>query len=261
MWEYSRVDHLTPQAVCLFCNRPLRALKGIVISDGAQEAYAGPNCARRMLGAPEERLLDVARLALLVVSEEDPDVELGSREGLLSDPQSGFRRPSLVSTTSVERPSLPALDRVIQYLRLRYEFMQEFHLHKSKLLTEAYEAYRRTGQLDEATRKRVAGMIRNAGEQKTVFSEANIKHCIGLNHWLHEAVQHTQPERRVFLEAMVAKLHRRWTLTPGQLNGINSWGIGLRKQVHTFPHLDAHIFDGVHVPDFMSSASNGQNTR
>ena len=119
--------------------------------------------------------------------------------------------------------SIPGIDPVIQYLRLRYEAMSGFRYQKSVWLTEAYSAFQADGELDEFVRKRIAGTIRNAAEQKTVFSMRNIKHCIGFDHWLREAITHTQPDRREFLEAMIAKLHSRWCLTSGQIAGINSW--------------------------------------
>ena len=250
-WHYSRVDHLDPKATCIFCGRALKSLKGIVISDGAQEAYAGPNCAKKHLGPPEERLLDVARLALLVVSPGDPDSLTPAPDDL--PPHSGPKTGNQVAKATAV--PIPGIDPVIQYLRLRYEAMSGFRFQKSVWLTEAYSAFQADGELDEFVRKRIAGTIRNAAEQKTVFSMRNIKHCIGFDHWLREAITHTHPDRREFLEAMIAKLHNRWCLTSGQIAGINSWGQGLRKRIDDFPHLDVTSFEGVVVPDFMQPKS------
>ncbi|QIZ22359.1 Hypothetical protein (plasmid) [Pseudomonas putida] len=254
MWQYSRVDHLRPQAVCFFCNRPLRSLKGIVITDGTLEANAGPNCAKRMLGPPEERLLDVSRLALLVVSDSDFDTDSPTLDAAAAS------TPQLVSVSQAALPNrgpLPPLDRLIQYLRLRYECMGEFSHHRSSLLNDAYDAFTLHGELSEEQRKRVAGTIRNAAELNLIFSEANVKRCIGLNHWLHEAVAHTHSDRRGFLEAMLRKLHSQWFLTAGQIAAVNKWGKQLRKRVHTFPHLDTEAFVGVRLPSFMQSKSKG----
>ncbi len=251
MWHYSRVDYLGPHAICIFCNRLLRSRKGIVISNGSEEAFAGPNCAKKMLGPPEERLLDVTRLALLVVSDDDPTLPPApsTLPSLKSVPQLG----SVPKTQVQVRSPLPPLDKIVQYLRLRCEFMSEFAHHRSQILTQAFDAYTRTGQLDEADRKRVAGTIRNAGEQNTVFSEANVMRCIGVNHWLREALENTHADRREFLTAMLNKLHSQWHLTEAQLSAVNRWGEWLRKKVHSFPHLDTQVFNGVVVPEFMKS--------
>jgi len=249
-WQYARVDHLQPTASCLFCGRPLKSLKGIVITDGDQEANAGPNCAKKHLGAPEERLLDVARLAMLVVSDGDPgDDPAPATPASIPNPSP---KPGIegVAKPPVERSPLPPLDAVVQYLRLRYEVMGGFRFQKSALLTEAYESLR-SGELDEVLRKRVAATMRSAAENKTVFSERNIKRCIGLNHWLQEAIQSTPKERASFLQAMASTLQCRWCLSRGQLEAINKWGDNLRRRIHDFPHLDTSVFDGVVIPDFM----------
>lgn len=255
MWRYSRVDHLGPRAVCVFCNRPLRSQKGIVIVDGTLEAYAGPNCAKKMLGPPDERLLDVSRLALLVVSDDDSENPLPLLPAGGATPN-----PHLVPESAVTHPNrepLPPIDREIEYLRLRYEFMDDFSHHRSQLLSDAFDAYSQNGELDEVQRKRVAGTIRNAAEQNTIFSEVNVKRCIGINHWLQEAVERTHPDRRGFLEAMLRQLHRHWVLTSAQIAAVNKWGARLRREVHTFPHLDTEVFKGVRVPAFMQAKKTG----
>lgn len=255
-WHYSRVDHLVPTAVCFFCERPLRSSKGIVITDGEKEAYAGPNCAKKHLGAPEERLLDVARLALLVVSEGDPSDTALLPADSTPDPTPQRGTEKSVSTPAVRAP-LPPLDSVAQYLRLRYEIMGSFKFHKSALLTEAYDSLK-GGDMDETLRRRVAGTMRSAAENRTVFSERNIKICVAMNHWLQEAVRETPKERAGFLQGMLSALHSRWFLTRKQLEGINRWGEGLRKRVHDFPHLDTSVFDGVVVPEFMQRTGKSE---
>lgn len=250
MWQYSRVDHLGPAAVCVFCNRALRSSKGIVISNGDQEAFSGPNCAKKMLGLPVARLLDVTLFSLLVVSDEAPAescVDTSKCEARASVPQKSSDLPGTPTT----RSPLPPPDRIVQYLMLRCELMKEFQYHKSKLLAEAYESYTTTGSIDEASRKRLAGTIRSAAENYTVFSEENVKRCIGVNHWLHEALEYTKPDRRGFLLSMLDRLHRQWCLSSSQLNAINNWGAGIRKLVHSFPHLDTESFAGIVIPDFM----------
>lgn len=246
-WQYSRIDHLQPLACCVFCGRALKSLKGIIVTDGAHEAYAGPNCAKKHLGPPDERLLDVASLAILVVTAGDPnEAPLVTLEGLTSSPKFGVELRG-------KRSSIPLqpIDPVIQYLRLRYEAMPGFRYQKSQLLSEAYEAFQTDGALSEFLRKRVVGMMRSASEQRTVFCMQNVKHCIGFDHWLQEALLHTHVERRDFLEAMIYKLHSKWSLTPAQVSGINGWGHNLRKRIHDFPHLDTSLFDGILIPEFM----------
>jgi len=149
------------------------------------------------------------------------------------------------------------LDSVAQYLRLRYEIMGSFKFHKSALLTEAYDSLK-SGDMDETLRKRVAGTMRSAGENRTVFSERNIKICVAMNHWLQEAIRETPKERAGFLQGMLSALHSRWFLTRKQLEGINRWGEGLRKRVHDFPHLDTSVFDGVVVPEFMQRTGKSE---
>jgi len=149
------------------------------------------------------------------------------------------------------------LDSVAQYLRLRYEIMGSFKFHKSALLTEAYDSLKSV-DMDETLRKRVAGTMRSAGENRTVFSERHIKICVAMNHWLQEAIRETPKERAGFLQGMLSALHSRWFLTRKQLEGINRWGEGLRKRVHDFPHLDTSVFDGVVVPEFMQRTGKSE---
>ncbi|MCZ9717926.1 hypothetical protein, partial [Pseudomonas aeruginosa] len=72
-----------------------------------------------------------------------------------------------------------------------------------------------------------------------------------LNHWLVEAVQHTNKDRREFLEQMQTHLHRFWMLTPKQMAAINRWGEHIRKRIDDFPLLDEEAFSGVTLPEFM----------
>lgn len=247
MWSFSRVDFLPSEAVCTFCHRPLRSEKGIVVTDGSSEHYSGPNCARKWLGRPEVRLLDVTRLALLVVTELAAPVNDGP---ILphSFPPNGTQlgRPT-------DRSSVSNLDDVTLYLRLRYELMSEFRFHRYAPLTVAYEELQSQGGVSDASRSYITTTIRNARHLNTIFSLDNIKHCIGLEHWLKVAVDATEPGRRHFLESMISVLHHNWRLSVKQLEAVNKWGEKLRLHVHSFPHLDAGVFEQVTLPRFMQS--------
>lgn len=247
MWSFSRVDFLPSEAVCIFCNRPLRSEKGIVVTDGSTEQYSGPNCARKWVGRPEVRLLDVTRLALLVVSELNAPT---NEEPILPDsPAPAGPRPGRPPI----RPAVKNLDDVTLYLRLRYELMSEFRFHRYAPLTVAYEELQSLGAVSDASRIYVTNTIRNARHLNTIFSLDNIKHAIGLDHWLKVAVAATEPGRRQFLESMTSPLHHNWRLSVKQLEVVNKWGEKLRHDVHSFPHLDAGLFEQVTLPRFMQS--------
>lgn len=248
-WSYSRIDRLPPQAHCIFCNRPLSKASGIIIQDefGA-EAHAGPACAKRHLGDSDERLIDISRIALQVVVPAKPP----SRKPVLppppqapnSDPKSGDDEPP-------RKPPLPPLDKVIVYLRLRCEFMDDFKFRSSALLRDAYEHLKSDGVLPEIERKKVAGIMRNSELENSVFSDRNVRACLAFDFWIKEAMAHTGAHRQEFLKAMLAKLHTWWQLSENQISGINKWGEKLRSEVDDFPLLDTTSFSNVTTPDFM----------
>jgi hypothetical protein len=249
-WSYLRRDFLPSDATCVFCHRPLHSEQGIIIADrDGTEAFTGPSCAKKHLGQPEERLLDVTSLALLVVADEpaaaaDP-VSTPSQK---SDPNDAAKSKAPAATS---RPPLPPLDAVVQYVRFRCEVMTDFKFAVSKTLEQAHDEYKATGAISEEVEKMVAGAMRNATADKTVLSPANVKLCIGFEHWLKEAVQHTSVDRREFLESMLSTLRRYWSLSSGQVRAINKWGEHIRKKNDDFPHLDEDVFARVVLPDFM----------
>ncbi|WP_370601787.1 hypothetical protein [Pseudomonas nitroreducens] len=250
-WSYLRRDFLPSDATCVFCHRPLHSEQGIVIADGdGTEAYTGPSCAKKHLGQPEERLLDVTSLALLVVADEPAAADPASAPtpSQNSVPNDGAESKARTATS---RPPLPPLDAVVQYVRFRCELMTDFKFAVSKTLKQAHDEYKATGAISEGVEKMVAGAMRNASTDNTVLSPANVKLCIGFDHWLKEAVQYTSVERREFLESMLFSLHRYWSLSAGQIAGINKWGAHVRKRHDDFPLLDENVFAGVVLPDFM----------
>ena len=249
-WQYSRVDFLPSHARCFFCHRPLTRTKGIIIRDelGA-ENFAGANCAKKHLGDIGEPLLDVTKMALLVVADEGPVLVATAKPAPAKETDPATNDPAPPAPPA--RPPLPPVDQVVQYVRLRAEFMSKFRYSKGAVITTALEELSSTGEISESTRKKIAGAMRNAESQNSVLSERNIKKCIGMQHWLDEAIEHTNKDRREFLERMLQALHAHWHLTRGQLAAINKWGEILRKGVEDFPLLSESCFDGVTVPDFM----------
>jgi hypothetical protein len=247
MWSYLRIDRLPQGARCTFCSRELRSGKGIVVADDSgTEHYSGPSCAKAHIGESEERILDVSRIALCVVIKEakqkpsraDPPVATGD-----SGPKSGGE--------SDRRPPSPPLDRVETYVRLRCEMMAGFKAHASTALKEAHQELEASEGLGEASRSRISGLMRNAERDNSIFSDANVRRCIAVEFWLRLALDHVSSERSDFLKGMLSTLHSRWQLSPGQISGVNRWGLGLRRQVDDFPLLDEHAFSGVILPDFM----------
>ncbi|HHH9441211.1 TPA: hypothetical protein ACP32N_003148 [Pseudomonas aeruginosa] len=137
--------------------------------------------------------------------------------------------------------------------------MTEFKFAVSKVLRQAHQEYQAQGEISENLRDQIARAMRNAEADNTVLSPSNVKRCIGIQHWLSEAVQHTNDDRRGFLESMQSKLHRFWFLTSGQVAAINAWGEVIRRRNDDFPHLDEGAFTGVVLPEFMrQKSSSGQ---
>lgn len=251
-WAYGRVDFLPPGgAQCCFCHRPLRSQKGIVVVDQhGTEAFAGPSCAKRELGPPDERILDVARLALLVVQADDkqplpPPKPQRSAPAAGADPapeMGGEKRPA---------GAIPPIAPQVQYLRLRYEIMGRFKRHVSTAMRAAYSNLQAFGELDADSHRMLAGLMRRAEAENSIYSDRNVRRCIGFEHWLMVAMEQTRPDRRDFLVRMLDRLHSEWMLTEGQVNAINKWGEGIRKVAHDFPVLDVKAFSGVKRPDFL----------
>lgn len=248
-WGYARVDFLPiGGTTCCFCNRPLKSEKGIVVvNHNGDEAYSGPSCAKRELGNPDERILDVARLALLVVMDDSPPPA-----SIPPVPATKVTPPAPNAKNGSGAAHTPAIDPVIQYLRLRYEVMGKFKGNVSKAMREAYSNLKAFGELDSDSERMLAGVMRRASTDSTIFSDRNIRHCIGIEHWLCVAMAQTKPDRREYLSSMLDRLHSHWMLTEGQIGAINKWGEGIRRVAHDFPVLDTQAFSGVKKPDFMA---------
>lgn len=248
---YLRVDFLPVNgADCVFCHRHLRSAKGIVVVDRqGVEYFAGPSCAKRELGPPDERILDVARLALLVVADiaAAAPVNGAAPKPVSSNQKLSDGRPSIAPS-----PSPAAIPVEVQYLRLRFEAMGRFKGNVSQVMRNAYQTLQELGELDAQASKFLSGLIRNACDNNTIFSPNNIRRCIGIEHWLQVALEQTKPDRRTYLNSMLDKLHRTWMLTEGQISAINRWGEGIRRVTHDFPVLDVKAFSGVKRPDFMN---------
>lgn len=245
---YSRVDFLPLNgADCVFCHRHLRSAKGIVVIDHlGVEYFAGPSCAKRELGNPDERILDVARLALLVVAEE-----VANKVSKTPIDNSASPGADLPDKPKASPASLPIIAPEVQYLRLRYEAMGRFKGNVSQVMRAAYATLQDQGELDVHSSRLLTSLIRKSGAENTIYSDRNIRRCIGVEHWLLVALEQTKPDRRTYLNLMLDKLHNGWMLTEGQLSGINRWGEGVRRVTHDFPVLDVRVFVGVTKPDFL----------
>ena len=247
-WSYSRIDRLPKEARCEFCHRALTRPKGIVIVDEeGVESYAGPNCAKKRLGDPDERLLDVSRYALMVVAADETVETAAAQEAVQP-----AKRPKPVPQEGAPQRAAPApVDSINLYVRLRAEHLKAFKGNTYKVLSDAYTELTEAGEISQKNRKLVGALIRNANEANTVFSEQNVKRCLGLEFWLQEAIEHTQEGKRDYLESMLKTLHSIWSLSAKQLAGINGWGNTIRKKNEDFPLLDTTIFDGIVVPDLL----------
>ncbi len=251
-WLYSRVDFLPKGgAQCCFCHRPLRSLKGIVVVDQqGTEAFTGPSCAKRELGAPDEKILDVSRLALLVVMDEQQPYPAPKAQRM--DSPSGAEPVPALGSDKRQAAPLPSIDPAVQYLRLRSEIMGRFKRHVSTAMRAAYSNLQAFGELDAESHRMLTGLMRRAQAENSIYSDRNVRRCIGIEHWLEVAMQQTRPDRRDFLVKMLDRLHSDWMLTEGQIAAINKWGEGIRKVAHDFPVLDVKAFAGVRLPDFLS---------
>ncbi|MAG65037.1 MAG: hypothetical protein CMK74_04080 [Pseudomonadales bacterium] len=252
-WSYARVDFLPDGAYCIFCGRELKTKKGIVVrqSDG-REAFSGPGCAKSKMGDPKERLLDVASMALLVVEGRRGEVARSGPSSAASPAQQNELRPEPGDETNAPSPSPPPTHLpAVEYLRLRYEVMGDFNGNVTAVMRQAYWDFSRNGVLSPDAEGLLLGVMRKSAIDNSVFSDRNIRRCIGLEYWLKLALQNTRPDRRDYLNSMLDTLHYEWSLSPGQIDAINKWGKGLRKTLPSFPKLSNKSFAGVRRPDFM----------
>ncbi len=251
-WSYARVDFLPAAgAHCVFCGRELKTKKGIVVRDhDGREAFSGPGCAKSRMGDPKERLLDVASMALLVVEGKRGD---SARSGptTAAPPSTAVSNPE-IGSDSQPLPS-PASSRLpaVEYLRLRYEVMGDFKGNVTAVMRQAYLDLNRNGVLSPEAEGLLLGIMRKSAIDNSVFSDKNIRRCIGLEYWLKLALQNTRPDRRDYLNSMLDALHFEWSLSQGQIEAINKWGKGLRKVLPSFPRLNNTTFAGVRRPDYM----------
>lgn len=127
MWTYARIDRIESGKVhCVFCNRVLRSSRLIVLRDEAGvEAYTGQACAKKHVGAPTEPILDLSKLAMLLVLKE-----AGER------PFSSDNAEAVDQAKPQERRQLMEFDEVANYLRLRAEHMPGFSGNATQRLRE-----------------------------------------------------------------------------------------------------------------------------
>lgn len=250
-WTYARIDrNELGQVHCVFCNRPLRSGRLIVLRDDAGvEAFAGPSCAKTHVGAPSEPVLDLSRMAMLLVVR----VQAPVRGGPGNDPDDDTQRLEPVRP----RPAGKAEpDEVADYLRLRVEHMQGFTGNATQTLREFHRQLHSEAGLDSDARLYVERLLAKSKKANTIFSRANVELCIGAAYWLRVAIENTKPERREFLERLLSSLHEYWRLTSKQIEALNRWGEGVRKTVKDYPVLDPGAFSGVEDPRYAQSQNS-----
>lgn len=238
-WSYARIGRVDASVVhCVFCNRPLRSGRLIVLNDqDGNEAYAGKSCALKHLGPPTERLLDLSKIALLAVLEAKPSP--------VQKPPAPFK-PTEKNSAAIAS-SLPT-DEPILYLLLRRQYLVGFAGNMTQRLRDICNAHDASGTLADDERRYVERLIVNAQNDNSIYSLANVQRCVGTSYWLHLAIAETKPERREFLEKMLASLCENWRLTAKQLDAVNRWGEGVRKTLPAFPVLNPRLFEGVISP-------------
>jgi hypothetical protein len=248
-WSYVRIDKLPPGASCTFCHRQLKSGKGLVIANAqGEEHYSGPSCAKAHVGDPEERILDVTRIALSVVVKE------ATTERAKPADNPGPENPGPDTGPQVERrPPPPPLDEVHAYTRMRVEMLKRFRAHSNETLNSAHAALVAGTEIQEPARTRISGLMRNAERDNTIFSAKNVTRCVAFEYWLSEALEYVKSDRREFLQSMLSTLRSKWKLTEGQVQAINRWGQVVRKVVDDFPLLDDQAFVGMVTPEFMKS--------
>lgn len=240
-WTYARIGRVDANVVhCVFCNRPLRSGRLIVLSDQlGNEAYAGKSCAHKHLGAPTERLLDLSKIAMLAVIETKPAT---TQKSSVSCVQQTTARAGITS-------ALP-MDEATRYLTLRSQHMVGFTGNITQRLRDIINAHGIAGALSEDERRYIERLMANAASDKTIYSLANVEHCVATAYWLRLAIAEMKAERRDFLERMLGSLCESWRLTAKQIDAVNRWGEGVRKTLPAFPILDPGLFEGVCTPRY-----------
>lgn len=248
MWTYARIDRIESGEVhCIFCSRPLRSERLLVIKDEyGIEAYAGPACAKKHLGSPSEPLIDLSRIAMLVACKE-PQIEPTEP----SEPSENKQKKlgHRISHLEVDEPA--------HYLRLRVEYMDGFTGNANQRLRELYQGLNSASGLSEDGRLYIERLLAKSNANNLIYSYRNVERCIGAAYWLNIAIQHTNPDRRGFLEQMARSLREHWRLSVKQIEAINRWGVGIRKVIQTFPALDSSAFEGVVAPRFVQTQNSG----
>jgi hypothetical protein len=241
MWTYARIDRIESGEVhCIFCNRALRSGRTIVIHDeSGVEAFAGPACAKKYVEPATTAILDLSRMAMLLVLKgaEDPSSTPSSPDDdVKANPKA--RRQAL------------EVDEVADYLRLRAEHMAGFTGNLTQRLRDLHVELNSQEGLSDPGRLYVERLLSKSRAANTIYSVRNVERCIGAVHWLKIAIEHTKPERRDFLGKMLHVLRENWRLSSKQVEAVNKWGEGVRKQVHNYPHLDVMAFNDVQTPRF-----------
>jgi len=240
-WTYSRIDRVDSGEVhCVFCNRPLRSGRVIILNDeNGADAYAGPACARKHAGAPSEQVIDLSKMAMLMVLAGEPDMNDGP-----ADPGAKNKRKATKAKVAVEA------DMCALYLVMRLDHMPGFAGHATQKLRNCQGELASPRGLSDESRLYIGRLQAKAKAENTIYSFRNVERCIGAAHWLRLAIKHTKPERRDFLEKMLLSLQEQWRLTAKQIEAINRWGEVVRKDVPEYPALDPAAFVGVNSPRF-----------
>lgn len=228
-WNYARIDRVDSGVVhCHFCNRPLPSGKVVVLSQAeGPEVFSGPGCAKKHLGEAKTQVLDLSKLALLVI---ESDLEQSESEGAPKP------RKKSASNPRSNR------DAATEYLRIRIEAMRGFSGRSTDKLKECYADLHSKNELSKDGRLYIERLMAKAASTNTIYSHRNIKCCVGVAYWIKVAREQTPASRQGFLNGLDSLLKQHWRLSVGQMEGLNSWGKGIRLSDRRFPSLDVNAF-------------------
>jgi hypothetical protein len=240
-WSYARIDRIEFGVVhCVFCKRQLRSGRVTVLHGVAGvEVYSGPDCAKKHVGQPTEQILDLSKLAMMIVLKGE------------SPPADQHVDPAKIKPSKrAARAQFLEADEVAQYLRLRAEHMGGFSGAATAKLRDFHQKLSTDDGLDSHSRRYVERLLAKSKLNNSIYSLHNVELCIAAAYWLRIAIDQTRPDRRDFLSRLLECLQEHWRLSKKQVDAINSWGDGVRKVYKDFPVLDSLVFDGVQAPRF-----------
>jgi hypothetical protein len=218
----------------------------VIRDESGGEAFAGPACAKKHVEPATEPILDLSRMAMLLVLKRAEEFVPSAAVPLDGETTLGKARKHALEG-----------DEAMDYLRLRADHMTGFSGNLTQRLRDLHSEFTSGQGPTEAGRLYVERLLANAKAGNTIYSVRNVERCIGAAYWLRIAIEHTKPERRDFLKKMLEVLQDSWRLTAKQVAAVNAWGEGVRKQVPNFPRLDANAFDDVQTPRFKSNQNSG----